>query len=306
MLAVNSVLVAGQVVGGLLGHSTGLLADAGHNLADSVAVVGAMAAVRIALRPRDAAHTFGHHRVTILSALGSAALTAVVTVAIVGEAVDRLLHPEPVQGVTVAMVAGAALVLDAGAALILRGDHADLNLRATMLHFVADAAASFGVLVAGLVLVAVPGARWADPAAALLVAAVILVETGRLLRDIVAVLLESSPADVDLDLLAETMAGVDGVADVHDLHVWSLSSEVRALSAHVQVAGHPSLEQAQAVGERVKDAVRQPFGIAHATVELECERCDEAAGDPCGMDELAPPARPVPPTAPAHRAAAGS
>lgn len=305
MLAVNTVLVAGQLAGGILGHSTGLLADAGHNLADSVAVGGAMAAVRIALRPRDAAHTFGHHRATILSALGSAALTAVVTVAIVGEAIDRLLHPAVVDGAIVAVVAGAAFVIDAGAAALLLGDHHDLNLRATMLHFVADAAASVGVLVAGLVLVAAPGVHWADPAAALLVAAIILVETVRLLRDIVVVLLESSPADVDLDLLADTMAAVDGVADVHDLHVWSLSSEVRALSAHVQVAGHPTLEQAQAVGEGVKDAVRQPFAIAHATIELECERCDEDAADPCAVDGLVPPGRAAEPAGPAPRAATG-
>lgn len=287
MLVVNTVLVAAQAAAGLVGHSTGLLADAGHNLADTVAVGGAMAAVRLAVRPRDAAHSFGHHRITILSALGSAALTGVVTAAIVFEAVRRLLAPRPVDGALVAVVAAAAFALDAGAAALLRDDHHDLNLRATMLHFLADAAASLGVLVAGLVLVADPRARWADPAAALLVAVIILVETFRLVRDVVEVLLESSPADVDLARLQATMAAVDGVADVHDLHVWSLSSEVRALSVHVQVAGHPTLEAAQAVGDRVKEAVAGPFGIAHATVELECERCDDEAADPCGMDAVA-------------------
>ena len=104
------------------------------------------------------------------------------------------------------------------------------------------------------------------------------------------VLLESSPADVDLAALTSTMAAVPGVAEVHDLHVWSISSEIRALSAHVVVVGHPSLEQAQAIGDKVKSAVAEPFTIAHATLELECERCTDEESDPCLMDSLSEPA----------------
>jgi cobalt-zinc-cadmium efflux system protein len=279
----NGALVAGQVAGGLVAHSTGLLADAGHNLADTVAVVGAMAAVRVARRPRDAVHSFGHHRATILAALGSVTLTGVVTALIVVEAVHRLLHPAPVAGSVVTAVAGAAFVVNAAGAGVLHDDHHDLNMAATLLHFVADAAASVAVLAAGVTLLVVPTATWADPAAAVVVAAVILVETARLARQVAEVLLEAAPKDVDLDELQAAMVEVDGVADVHDLHVWSLSSDVRALSAHVQVAGHPTLEAAHAVSERVKAAVTDPFGIAHLTIELECERCEDRP-DPCDMD----------------------
>jgi cobalt-zinc-cadmium efflux system protein len=100
----------------------------------------------------------------------------------------------------------------------------------------------------------------------------------------VSVLLESTPSDIDLDELTAVMSGTEGVAEVHDLHVWSLSSEVRALSAHVVVTGHPTLEEAQVVGDRVKRAVGTPFAIAHSTLELECERCVDDQGDPCAMD----------------------
>lgn len=292
MLALNGVLVVGQVVGGVIAHSTGLLADAGHNLADTVALVGALAAVRVATRPRDTAHSFGHHRVTILSALGSVLLTGVVTAVIAVAAVHRLVHPSPVSGGIVTAVAGGAFLLDTAAAAMLHDDHHDLNLRATMLHFVADAGASLAVVAAGVVLLVVPTATWADPASALVVAVVILVEAVRLTREVVDVLLESSPGDVDVERLTAAMAAVEGVADVHDLHVWSLSTEVRALSVHVQVAGHPTLESAHTVGERVKQAVAGPFGIAHATIELECERCDDRP-DPCAMDDWTVPADPV-------------
>ena len=140
-----------------------------------------------------------------------------------------------------------------------------------------------------------PSLEWIDPTASLVVAAIIVVEAYRLLRESVDVLLESAPADMDLDALSATMHGVPGVAEVHDLHVWSLSSDVRALSAHVVLTGHPSLEEAQVVGDNVKTAIGGPFTIAHSTLELECERCRDDEADPCLMDVPPRAARPRPP-----------
>jgi len=147
-----------------------------------------------------------------------------------------------------------------------------------------DCLSSLAVLVSATVLVFVPSAQWLDPAAALVVAAIIMVGAAGVVRSSVSVLLESTPSDIDLDELTAVMSGTEGVAEVHDLHVWSLSSEVRALSAHVVVTGHPTLEEAQVVGDRVKRAVGTPFAIAHSTLELECERCVDDQGDPCAMD----------------------
>jgi len=207
-------------------------------------------------------------------------------VAIVVVGVDRLLHPRPVAGGIVVGVAAGAFLINAAAALVLRERRPDLNIRAATLHMTADAAASLVVAAAGVLILVDAHLRWADPVASLAVGTLIIIEAFRLLRASLEILLESAPADVDLAALTGAMVTIPGVAEVHDLHVWSLSSEVRALSAHVVVVGHPTLEQAQLVGDRVKAAVAEPFSIAHSTLELECERCTDEASDPCLMDSL--------------------
>jgi cobalt-zinc-cadmium efflux system protein len=286
-LGLNVTLVIGQVVAGVVAHSAGLLADAGHNITDVAGIAMSLVAVRWALRPRSPARSFGYHRGTILAALANAAVIAAVTVAVGVLSIERLVHPHAVRGGLVVAVAATAFVLNAVAVLVLRDDHSDLNMRSAAFHMAGDAAASLVVAAAGALIVFDPHLRWADPVASLAVGALIVVEAYRLLRGSLDVLLESSPADVDLDALTSAMGTVAGVAEIHDLHVWSLSSDVRALSAHVVVSGHPSLEQAQAIGDRVKEAVAGPFTIAHTTLELECERCTDSEDDPCLMDSLA-------------------
>jgi cobalt-zinc-cadmium efflux system protein len=152
---------------------------------------------------------------------------------------------------------------------------------------VGDALASAAVVVAGLFLLAVPSATWLDPVSALVVAAIIVVQAARVFRASISVLLESTPPDLDLTELTTAMGRVPGVGEVHDLHVWSLSSDMRVLSAHLVLTGHPTLEEAQVVGEQVKSAIGGPFAISHSTLELECERCNDEDVDPCRMEEAA-------------------
>jgi len=286
-LGLNVALAGVQLGGGLVAHSLGLLSDAGHNVTDVAGLAMSLLAVRWATRPRSPSHSFGYHSGPILAALANTAVIAVVTVAIVVESVARILHPHPVHGGWVVTVAAVAFVTNGLAAVMLRERSGDLNMRSATLHMAGDALGSLAVLSAGVVLVADHALEWADPAASLVVAAIIVVEAYRLLRASVDVLLESSPADVDLAELTAVMGRVPGVAEVHDLHVWSLSSDVRALSAHVVLSGHPTLEQAQIVGDRVKSAIGIPFTIAHSTLELECERCIDGEVDPCLMDSVA-------------------
>jgi cobalt-zinc-cadmium efflux system protein len=285
-LILNTGLVVVQVGFGLVAHSTGLLADAGHNLADVGALVLSLVAVRLALRPPSAERSFGNHRATILAALANASLIAVVTVLIVIDSVHRLGHPEPVRAGVVVVVAAIGLVVNGLAALILRDGSNDLNMRSALLHMAGDALASLAVMAAGVALLFAPSATWLDPVSALVVALIIVYQTGRVFRGSIAVLLESTPSDVDLAELTAVMASVPGVSEVHDLHVWSLSSEMRVLSAHMVLSGHPSLEEAQVVGERVKQAIAVPFSISHSTLELECERCNDD-DDPCRMEPVA-------------------
>ncbi len=286
-LALNGLLVVVQVGFGLAAHSTGLMADAGHNLSDVGALVLSLVAVRLVLRPPSAARSFGNHRATILAALANAALIGVVTVLIVIDSIHRLGHPEPVQAGLVVVVASFALVVNGLAALILRDGTHDLNMRSAVLHMAGDALASLAVVLAAAIMIFVPAASWLDPVSALVVAAIIVYQAIRIFRDSIAVLLESTPEDLDLVRLSGTMTAVPGVGEVHDLHVWSLSSEMRVLSAHLVLTGHPTLEEAQVVGDRVKAAIAGPYAISHSTLELECERCNDDV-DPCAMETVTP------------------
>jgi len=284
-LALNGLLVVVQIVFGVIAHSSGLLADAGHNLSDVGALVLSLVAVRLALRPPSARRSFGNHRATILAALANAGLVAAVTALIVLDSIHRFGHPAPVRAGIVIVVAAVGLVVNCLAALVLRDGSHDLNMRSVLVHMAGDALASLAVLVAGIVMFVTGSASWLDPASALVVAAIILYQAAQVSRRSIAVLLESTPPDVDLARLTATMAGVPGVSEVHDLHVWSLSSEMRVLSAHMVLTGHPTLEEAQVVGEQVKGAIAGPFSISHSTLELECERCNDT-DDPCLMESV--------------------
>ncbi len=237
-LGLNIALAAAQVVGGLVAHSVGLLSDAGHNVTDVAGVAMSLLAVRWATRPRNPSHSFGYHRGPILAALGNAAVIAVITVAIVVESVA----PPP------ASPRGARGSRRGRRRRGLRGQ------RLRRARCCASAAATSTCApprctwagtrwarspcwAPGRCSWPYPSLEWADPTASLVVAAIIVVEAYRLLRASVDVLLESSPADVDLAELTAVMGQVPGVAEVHDLHVWSLSSDVRALSAHVVLTG---------------------------------------------------------------------
>ncbi|MDA8073694.1 MAG: cation diffusion facilitator family transporter [Actinomycetota bacterium] len=287
--ALNGALVVAEVVAGVDAHSSALLSDAGHNLSDVAAIGLSLAAVRWALRPRSELRTYGNHRGTILAALANATVLVVVTFVIVAIAVDRLVHPVAVHGGLVSEVAAASLVVNVAAALAVREPGRDLNLRSIALHMTADALSAVAVLVAGIVVVlAGPRGDLADPAASLAVALLVLVQAVRVVRESTGVLLESTPSDVDLAALRTALTSVEGVSEVHDLHVWSLSSDYRALSAHLVLAGHPSLEDAQAVGSAVRERVTMPLGITHTTFEMECERCDDELDDPCSVDEPVP------------------
>jgi cobalt-zinc-cadmium efflux system protein len=280
------VIVVAQIVWGIAAHSVGLLADAGHNLSDAAALIISMIAVRLARRSPKGRHSFGYHRATILAAQANAAAILVVTGILAFEAARRLGHPSPVQGATVAVVAALAMVVNLVAARFLHDGSGDLNMRSAWLHMMGDAAASAGVLVAGLVIASKHGWYWLDPLVSLVIAALIIWRAVALLRETATVLLEAAPARLDLDTVSNALGAVLGVESVHDLHAWTLSSDVDALSAHLVLDGHPTLEEAQVVGARAKQLLAERFSIAHATLELECETCAPDPADACAIHDL--------------------
>jgi cobalt-zinc-cadmium efflux system protein len=284
-VGLNVALVVLEAVVGVVARSLGLLSDAGHNLTDVAAVLTSLVAVRWARRSATPERSYGYHRGTILAALVNATTILAIAAFIVVEGVRRLDRPEPVHGGLVVAVALAAFLVNCGAALVLH-EHgtSDLNMRSALLHMAGDAAASLAVAASGLVILITGRFWWLDPAASIAVALLIVATAFSIVRQAADVLLESTPRGMDLQALTRALCTVEGVETVHDLHVWSLSSEVRALSAHLVLDGHPTLEEAQAVGERAKRAIAVPFSISHSTLELECEPCGHETEAGCSID----------------------
>jgi cobalt-zinc-cadmium efflux system protein len=285
-LIIDLCLVVGEAAGSVLAHSSGLAATAGHDLADAAALGLALVATRLALRPATATRSFGYHRAAILAALANATAIVVVGLGVIALAAYRLAEPVHVRGGVVIAFAAAGLLGNGAVAFMLKEQSHDLNLKAVALHFAGDAAAALGVIVAGTVIVLTGRFEALDPAVALLITLLIAAKAWRLVRASIEVLLEATPADLDVTALASAISATEGVTAVHDLHCWSLSSDVRALSAHIVLDGHPSLEQAQVVGEQVKASLSRRFKVAHATLEMECEPCAEDVADACAVDPV--------------------
>jgi len=277
-LLVNLVLTVGLLVAAPIAHSTGLLADAGHNLTDALAIVLALVAISLAARPATERRSYGNSRMTILAALINGVVLVGVTVTICVLAVERLIHPQAIHGAMVMVVASLSAAANMIVVLLLSEDRHDLNVRGAAVHAIGDALSGLVVALAGLIalLASGPIAERVDPIASLLVAAFIVVEGIKVTGASLHVLLEGVPADIDLADVRQALCSVEGVQEVHDLHVWSLDSEHRALSAHLVVLGDPSLGATGPLLTQVRALLDTRFRIEHATVELETS---DAGGD---------------------------
>ncbi len=271
-LVVNLAFLGVEVVAGLAFGSLALLADAGHLLSDVAALALALVALHLATRPATGRHSYGLQRAELLAALVNGTTLLAVAGWVAVEAVRRLGDPPPVQGAGLLAVAVTGLVVNVVAALVLRRSAGDnLNVRAALLHLLADALGSVGAIVAGVAVLF--GAAWADPAVSLLIAVLIVASTWSLVREVVHVLLEGTPSGVDPRTVAAALHEADAVDRVHHLHVWRLSSGSVALSAHVVATHVTTLHDAQLLADRLKDLLAARFGIDHATLELECHDC---------------------------------
>ncbi|MCL4078129.1 cation diffusion facilitator family transporter [Coriobacteriia bacterium Es71-Z0120] len=276
-VVVNVAITVAQVVGGVLAGSLALLSDAAHNASDVLGLVLAYAANRAGRLPATERRTYAFKRAEVLAAFVNAAGLLAVSVWVLVEAVGRLLHPQPVEGGLVAVLAGVGLVANAGAAVLLRGGR-DLNVRSAFLHLVADAVTSFGV-VAGGVIMLLTGWSAVDAVVSIALALWMIRESFGIVRASTDVLLDAVPADVVLGEVQRTILGEEHVVEVHDLHVWSLSSTERALSAHLVTDCTDLADLSESVA-RIKAELAAHHGIAHSTLELECVG-GECAGAQC-------------------------
>ena len=268
-VALNSAFVVVEAVFGFLSGSMALVADAGHNLSDVLSLVIAWAASVAARKPPSARFTYGLKSSTILAALANAALLLLAIGAILFETVQRLIDPAPVEGWTMIAVAGIGVVINTATALLfMRGRKGDLNIRGAFLHMAADALVSVGVVVAGA-LILLTGALWIDPVTSLVIVLVIAWGTWGLARDSVTMGLLAVPEGIDEAAVREYLANLPGVAAVHDLHIWPMSTTETALTAHLVV---PDGVPGDAFLREVAHGLEHRFGIGHATVQVERDR----------------------------------
>lgn len=263
-LALNLGFVIVEFWAGLISGSTALMADAGHNLSDVLALALAGGAAWMARRRARASLTYGYRKGTVLAALTNAILLLAACGWIAWEAVERLMNPVEVASGFIVVVAGIGFVINLGTALLfLKDQHRDLNVRGAYLHMMADAAVSLGVVAAGLVIM-FSGWTIIDPMISLVIVAVILWATWGLLKDSVTLALDGAPAGMDVSAVRQALLALPGVAAVHDLHVWGLSTTDAALTAHlVRGPGAPEDLLAQA-----QKAARD-FGVTHTTFQIE-------------------------------------
>ena len=265
-LILNAVYTVIEAVVGFTSGSLALVADAGHNFSDVLALGLALVAVRLAARPATANRSFGYQRAEILAALANALTLVVIAVLIFAEAARRFTNPPDVPGIDLIVVAAIGLAINAiGAALIFRRGGGNLNLRASFLHLAGDAIGSLGVIAAGVIIITT-GWPYADPLFSVLLSVLILVSAWTVLRDSVLVLLEASPRGINADAVGQQLAAYPCVVSVHDVHVWEITSGFPALTAHVLV--HPG-DDCHSIRRELEQLLHDRFDIDHTTLQVD-------------------------------------
>lgn len=272
-LALVLLYMGVEVVGGLVSGSLALLADAGHMLSDAGALALTLFAMRYARRPATTQRTYGSYRAEILAALANGATLVAVAIYIFVEAIARFMAPPQVEGGLMLLVACGGLLVNVGGLLILHGSHdTNLNMRGAWLHVLTDALGSLQAIVAGG-LIWKFGWSWVDPLASVLIGLLVIYSSWSLIRQSVSVLMEHAPADIDVDRVRTALMALPHVVDVHDLHVWTITSGFPALSAHVVCPGD---HDHRAILNEARAMLDATFGIRHSTIQVDHDTgCDD-------------------------------
>jgi len=277
-IALNITFTAAEAIVGYLSGSLAVLADAGHNLADTASLVIALLAFRLALAKPTPKYTYGYKKATILAALANAVILMFAIAAIIYEAIERISSPVEINGKVVMLTAGIGIFINGFTAMLFfKSKENDLNVKGAYLHLMADALVSIGVVISGAIIM-FSGFYWIDSAVSILVAVIIFISTWVLLKQTLRISMDGVPHNIDFAEVTEEIAKVEGVKSVHHLHIWALSTTQTALTAHIVLKKEISLGDIP----KVKDEIRHEashFGINHCTLETECE------GDKCECKE---------------------
>jgi cobalt-zinc-cadmium efflux system protein len=272
-LGLTLAFVCVEIVAGLVSNSLALLTDAAHNFTDVIALGLSWYALRKAAQPAHAGKTYGYHRVGILVALVNSTTLVLISLGIFYEAWRRFVSPPEVNAPILIGVGIVAFLINAGTAwLVQRGSEHDLNLRSAFLHLMGDVLSTLGAVAAGIIIV-FTNWNWLDPLVSVLIGILILWNAWGILRQTVNILLESTPENIDMKSMVDDLLKVDGVLGVHDLHVWSISNDLRVLSAHIMTEDIP-ISAGAVIQRGVNEVLAYRYNIQHATLQLECEGCE--------------------------------
>ncbi|MBV8892362.1 MAG: cation transporter, partial [Acidobacteria bacterium] len=264
------------VVTGVQAHSLALLSEAGHNLSDFLALLLSLTAVFLGARPPSSTKTYGYHRAGVLVALVNSASLVIVSFFVFYEAFRRLQHPEPVHAGVMIWVAAAGVVMNGAIAVLLYRSGQDVNIRSALLHQVGDTLSTAAVIAGGWAIL-LTGHYWIDSALSFGIGVLILWSAFGIIRETLNILLEGTPRGMKIEFIQAAMRSIEGVNDVHDLHVWSIGSETHALSCHIAIADIP-LSASERILREVKERLLRDFKIDHTTIQFEHVRCDVAHG----------------------------
>jgi cobalt-zinc-cadmium efflux system protein len=264
------------VIAGIRAHSLALLSEAGHNLSDFLALLLSLGAVYLQGRPPSSTKTYGYHRAGVLAALLNSGSLVIVSFLIFYEAFRRLQVPEQVHAGTMMWVAAAGVIMNGGIALMLYRSGRDVNIRSALLHEVGDTLSTAAVIAGGWAIM-LTGQYWIDSALSFGIGALILWSAFGILRETLNILLEGTPRGMSLSAVGDAIRGIDGVKDVHDLHVWSIGSETHALSCHIAIDDIPP-SASERILRDVKERLLADFRIDHTTIQFEHVECEVAHG----------------------------
>ncbi|MFC2680114.1 cation diffusion facilitator family transporter [Limosilactobacillus vaginalis] len=266
----NVLITVVEIIGGLISGSLALLSDAFHNMGDSFSIILGYFAQQIGGRPETRKSTYGYRRSEILSALTNSLLLVIIVIFLIGEAIQRLSHPQHINGTIMMVVAIVGLVANfLSAALLHSGSHDNLNVKATYLHVLSDALSSVAVIIGGIILIFV-NVPWLDPLLTIAVAIYIAYESLPIINQTIRILMQSSP-DLDYEAIAKDLTSIDGVDAVHHVHAWMIDEHHIIFSAHLNCEDKP-LSQIEQIYSQVEKLLREKYGICHITLQAECSR----------------------------------
>ena len=272
-IAINLLLTLAQVIGGVLSGSLSLIADALHNFSDAASLLIAWVARKIGRQPADHFRTFGYKRAEVIATLINLITLVLIGVYLIYEALWRIYEPQVIEGWTVVIVAAVGLVINVATAMLMFSlSKHSMNMRAAFLHNVSDALASVGVILAGT-LILLFGWYWSDTVLTLVIAGYVLYQAATLLPKTIHILMQGTPEGIVIDDVISVMQEVDGVNNVHHVHIWQLDEHHNALEAHVVIGSYGLIDQ---VKTQLKDKLSQQFSIEHTTIEFEEAHCEQS------------------------------